>query len=184
LSEWPGLPPAVLRPNSSCTMFVGPPTALRKKLWKHQAAAMEFAVRHLNRTVSPCLIRMPTGTGKTGVIACLTRLSNTGSSLVLTPWAHLRNQMVADLEKGFWDTINATPNKQRIVSIFPSTAEKQLKSDEPKVIIATFTTLNDLRLNHTKTYEALAGAISLVLVDEGHYEPAVEWGKSVKGPRP
>src|SRR5205823_4048982 len=52
-----------------------------------------------------------------------------------------------------------------------------------QVIVATFTTLNDLRLHQSKVYEALADAVSLVVVDEGHYEPAVEWGKSVKGLR-
>jgi len=162
-------------------MFSPIPATVRKKLWKHQRNALDFAVDHLNRTDSPCLIRMPTGTGKTGIIACLTMLSNRNSSLVLTPWAHLRNQMVSDLKKGFWDTIGTTPSKHEIVSIFPSNAETEVKSSEAQVIVATFTTLNDLRLNYSALYRELAGAISLVLVDEGHYEPAVEWGKSVKG---
>src|SRR5262249_19449533 len=151
------------------------------KLWQHQADALDFAIDHLNNLDSPCLIRMPTGTGKTGIIACLTRLSNQDSSLVLTPWAHLRNQMVADLEKGFWKKVDLTPKKLEVVSMFPSTAKEILKSSEPQVIVATFTTLNDLRLNDADAYEALAQAVSLVIVDEGHYEPAVEWGKSVKG---
>lgn len=63
--------------------------ATKRKLCQHQADALGFAIDHLNNLDSPCLIRMPTGTGKTGIIACLTRLSNQDSSLVLTPWAHL-----------------------------------------------------------------------------------------------
>jgi hypothetical protein len=157
------------------------PSTVKNKLWKHQTAALDFAVDHLNRTDPACLIRMPTGTGKTGVIACLARISNQDSSLVLTPWAHLRSQMVSDLEKGFWKTISTTPTKHEIVSIFPSTAEKELQPVGAKVIVATFTTLNDLRLNHPAVYQKLANSVSLVVVDEGHYEPAVEWGKSVKG---
>jgi hypothetical protein len=153
----------------------------RCKLWQQQAEALDFAIDHLNNLDSPCLIRMPTGTGKTGIIACLTRLSNRGSSLVLTPWAHLRNQMVADLERGFWKKLDLKPKKLEVVSMFPSTAKDIVKSSEPQVIVATFATLNDLRLNHTDTYKALAKIVSVVVVDEGHYEPALEWGKSVKG---
>jgi superfamily II DNA or RNA helicase len=162
------------------TMFNTLFTETKQKLWKHQANALDFAIDHLNKWDSPCLIRMPTGTGKTGVIACLTRFSNQGSSLVLTPWAHLRNQMVADLERNFWKKIDLIPKKLRVVSMFPSTAKEILEFKEPQVIIATFATLNDLRNNQIDLYSTLAETISLVIVDEGHYEPAVEWGKSVK----
>lgn len=83
----------------------------KRRLWHHQSDALDFAVGHLNQYDSPCLIRMPTGTGKTGVIACLTRLSNGKSSLVLTPWVNLRTQMVRDLEKGFWEKVKIEPKK-------------------------------------------------------------------------
>ena len=84
-------------------MFELIPNAAKSKLWKHQSIALGFMVKHLSELNSPCLVRMPTGTGKTGLIACLTRLSNQESSLVLTPWAHLRNQMISDLDKAFWE---------------------------------------------------------------------------------
>lgn len=162
-------------------MFDSISAAIENKLWKHQVEALDFAIDHLNDLDSPCLIRMPTGTGKTGIIACLTMLSNQGCSLVLTPWAHLRNQMVADLERDFWTEVKLTPPRRSVVPAFPSKAKEILESKEFQVIVATFATLNDLRLNYAKTYEKLAAAIELVVVDEGHYEPAVEWGKSVKG---
>jgi superfamily II DNA or RNA helicase len=154
---------------------------IEAKLWKHQREAIVFAINHLKSFDSPCLIRMPTGTGKTGVIACLTRQSNHGSSLVLTPWAHLRNQMVADLATGFWQKIGVTPLKRDVVDLFPTTVKNVLKASAPQVIVATFATLNELRLDYSAEYDKLAAAISLVVVDEGHYEPAVEWKKSVTG---
>jgi hypothetical protein len=52
-------------------MFDSLTAEMRKKLYFHQAAALDFAIGHLNRSTAACLIRMPTGTGKTGVIACL-----------------------------------------------------------------------------------------------------------------
>jgi hypothetical protein len=124
---------------------------------------------------------MPTGTGKTGVIACLTRLSNHGSSLVLTPWANLRAQMIDDLHERFWKERDLDPGEPKVVEMLPSSARSVLRAKHPQVIVATFATLNDLRREHKDTYESLAGTVSLVVVDECHYEPAVEWGKSVKG---
>jgi hypothetical protein len=162
-------------------MFAAISKEAKRKLWKHQAYALDFAIDHLNGLDSPSLIRMPTGTGKTGVIACLSRMSNPRSTLVLTPWAHLRSQMVADLANGFWKKVDLTPSAVKVESISPSTADKALQSNEPRVLVATFATLNDLRLNYPSTYASLADFVSLVIVDEGHYEPAVEWGKSVKG---
>lgn len=162
-------------------MFDAIPEATKSKLWEHQKDALSFAIKHLNTFEAPCLIRMPTGTGKTGVIACLTRVANKGSSLVLTPWAHLRNQMLSDLEKGFWVKVDMMPEPISIASMFPSNAKEILKESERKVIVATFATLNQLRREDDDTYRKLADAVSLVVVDEGHYEPAVEWGKSVKG---
>ena len=162
-------------------MFDALPQPTKQKLWKHQTAALRFAIKHLNQEDSPCLIRMPTGTGKTGLIACLTCQSNQGSSLVLTPWAHLRNQMLADLATGFWNKIGVTPQKRDVVEMFPTTAKDVLKANGPQVIVATFATLNELRVDHSAEYDKLAKAISLVVVDEGHYEPAVEWKKSVTG---
>ena len=112
-------------------MFDALPQPTKQKLWKHQTAALRFAIKHLNQEDSPCLIRMPTGTGKTGLIACLTCQSNQGSSLVLTPWAHLRNQMLADLATGFWNKIGVTPQKRDVVEMFPTTAKDVLKANGP-----------------------------------------------------
>jgi hypothetical protein len=162
-------------------MFNNTPEAIKAKLWEHQKKALAFAIKHLNELQSPCLIRMPTGTGKTGVIACLTRSANEGSSLVLTPWKHLRNQMVYDLEDGFWKKIGFVPEPTTVVSMFPSNAKDILETPARQVIVTTFKSLNQLRHEDEKTYEKLANAVSLVVVDEGHYEPAVEWSKSVKG---
>lgn len=161
-------------------MFSTLPATAKPKLWPHQVKALTFAIDHLNSLATPCLVRMPTGTGKTGVIACLTKLSNAGSSLVLTPWAHLRDQMVNDLTVKFWDKVGLKPKSTDVLPMLPSTAKKLLDRTDPTVLVGTFATLNDLRLNHPELYKSLAATISLVVVDEGHYEPAVEWGKSVK----
>ena len=162
-------------------MFDELPTEIRDKLWDHQATSVDFAIHHLNTESSPCLIRMPTGTGKTGIVACLTLLSNKGKSLVLTPWAALRNQMVADITTGFWSKLDLPPSELEVSAMVPSNAKQLLDVMESRVFVATFAALNQIRRTDEATYQKLENSIDLVIVDEGHYEPAVEWGKSVKG---
>jgi superfamily II DNA or RNA helicase len=107
-------------------MFHALSKEVRKRLWPHQDQAIAFAVRHLNENQSTCLIRMPTGTGKTGVIACLTRLAHERSSLVLTPWANLRTQMIRALESGFWSEVGLKPGRPAVVEMLPSDAHSVL----------------------------------------------------------
>lgn len=86
-----------------------------------------------------------------------------------------------DLSKDFWNKVQLTPKRTEVVELKPSIAEKLLQSDEPRIYVSTFSTLNQLRREYKEVYESLAARLSLTIVDEGHYEPAVEWGKSVKG---
>lgn len=150
------------------------------KLWKHQRAALRFLANYLQNYDGPCVIRMPTGTGKTGVIACASLLSPSGRTLVLTPWSNLRDQMIGDLKQGFWSKIGAPPPPGAVVGMLPTTTEAVLKRKDVKVIVCTFSTLTKLRQTMNAAYVELASQIDLVIVDECHYEPAIEWGKSVK----
>jgi hypothetical protein len=47
-------------------------------------------------------------------------------------------------------------------------------------LVATFATLVAIFKRYRKQYDELAAKLSQVFVDEGHYEPAVEWGQAVK----
>lgn len=159
-------------------MFQDIPGSL--KLWAHQHGALSFIIDHLRSNSDPCLVRMPTGTGKTGVVACLSLLSATGRTLVLTPWANLRDQMVEALRHGFWGSIGEVAPTKKVVSMMPSTAEDEIKT-AASVLVCTFATLTELRRERPNVYAALAASIDVVFVDECHYEPALEWGKAVKG---
>lgn len=159
--------------------FAKAPSAMA--LWPHQRAAVDLVVEHLNKAGGPCLIRMPTGTGKTGVIATLAVLCTTGRALVITPWTNLRDQVIRSVQGGFWAQIAFTDPRPKVVELFPKTVEDVLKDSTTKVMVCSFTALNDIRRDRTIDYDKLAAFIDLVIVDEGHYEPAVEWGRSVKG---
>jgi hypothetical protein len=160
-------------------MYADVPEDLR--LWPHQKSALAFLTRHLNGSTDPCLVRMPTGTGKTGVIACLSLLSAEGRTLVLTPWSNLRDQMVDALKDGFWASVRRVAPAGKIVAMLPSTAEVVIRDAGVKVIVCTFTTLTDLSRTAPALYQELAAFVETVVVDECHYEPAIEWGRAVKG---
>lgn len=150
-------------------------------LWSHQKDALEFLIARLNGNAGPCLVRMPTGTGKTGVIACLSLLSASGRTLVLTPWSNLRDQMVGELKDGFWTSVGRVAPAAKIVEMLPSTAKAVIEDVQVKVIVCTFTTLTDLSRTNPGLYQELSTSVETVVVDECHYEPAIEWGRAVKG---
>jgi sugar-specific transcriptional regulator TrmB len=133
----------------------------------------------------PVLVRMPTGTGKTGVIAISAYFgNNNGSTLILTPWKHLCDQLIEDLKNEFWNNINYQDRLNNIfvpIRFYPSTIEKFLQNnDSRKIFVGSLSGLQTLQRKNIDLYNKLAEQISLVIVDEGHYEPAVLWGRSVK----
>lgn len=112
-------------------------------LWDHQRDAIYFVVEHLNNSNEPCLVRMPTGTGKTGVIAALALLCTSGRTLVITPWTNLRDQVVRSLQGSFWAQIGFAAPKSKVVELFPKTVEDVLKDGGTNVMVCTFSALND-----------------------------------------
>ena len=159
-------------------VFNSIPETVKIKLWPHQREAVDFAVNHLNNHQGTCIVRMPTGTGKTGVIASLAALANPGQTLVLTPWVHLKHQLIDDITLRFWSRIDVDAPNLAISELLPSNVEQTLGN--ARILISSFTCLTDIRRNHPEQYKALKRQISLIVVDEGHYEPAVEWGQSIK----
>lgn len=157
-------------------------------LWKHQEDAINSVIRHFNESKNnekkSFLIRMPTGTGKTGVIATLSLYIIPGSVLIITPWRKLRTQMKNDIKTKFWEKINHQLPKENIVEFVPSKISKYLCSNNsvqiPKVFICTFSTLVILYRKNKEIYDKLSAHINAVIIDEGHYEPALNWGRAVK----
>lgn len=146
-------------------------------------------VNEINPSYFPTLTRMPTGSGKTGVIAISTYFGNqNGSTLILTPWKNLCDQLQKDLDADFWDKNISISKEDYSKYIFktdrmlPSKVEKYLKNkqNERFVLVGTLSGLQSLLRDHPYSYKELCEKIKLVVVDEGHYEPAVLWGRAVK----
>lgn len=159
----------------------------RDGLWQHQIGAVEMVERFLNERKSAkgpsALVRMPTGTGKSGVIAVAAQeLVSAEDVLLLTPWDALVKQLADDVASRFWARIGAPePSGKELVRIYPSTAETELlRHGAGTIWMATIATLQRLHATGSAAYAQLRDRLGLVVVDEGHYEPARSWSEAVR----
>ena len=170
-------------------------TLVGEHLWPHQREGLLLVERYLDAFAAPtsdvegraALIQMPTGTGKTAVLAVAAHLFPPAKNvLVLTPWDALADQLRRDLSLRLWQNIKVDPpSAKRAVRIFPSSVESVLGEDaaESLVLVATIATLQQAQAKRPAAYELLKNRIDLVLVDEGHYEPALRWARAIRGLR-
>ena len=154
-------------------------------LWPHQIKALTVIERYIRaRPARAALIRMPTGTGKSGVIAVAAKsLKEAPSVLVVTPWLHLREQITIDIDYRFWQTIGIASDQwsKEVKEIVPGSIRTfALAGKTPRVLVCTIQTLQTIHRTDPKAYARLREEVSLVLVDEGHREPAPEWAQAVR----
>ena len=217
-----------------------------RPLWDHQRRAISLSVAYLaankeltaeGGAIEAALIKMPTGTGKSGVIAVLCRcLPDVKKVLVLTPRTALSEQLRRDVACRFWSFLGfEVPLQPRrgppkpftadsvaagnpvetaeVVEFLPKSSSnflRAVRSEERIVAIGTLQALDHIRRTADGDVEPesdagdgeaddadevdLAGispeearevlkqlsVFDLVVVDEGHYEPAASWSRSVR----
>lgn len=127
------------------------------------------------------LVHMPTGSGKTAVIASLARCLQThGPVLVLTPRVGLRRQLAADIDKRFFMHASVDPATlpRRVLTLDDGASHPGDLNDV--VLVTTVQLLTSIQRRQRKLHKDLLRATVLVLFDEGHYEPAVVWSEAVR----
>lgn len=193
-----------------------------QQLWEHQRAAIGTAVAYLAADPKllsrpdhreAALLKLPTGTGKSAIVAVLARcLFSVKSTLVLTPREALASQLHNDVRYRFWARIGLSNVQEGVCvadakevgsELEPISTQLLLPSqisealEEPKhsrrMLIGTHQALEAIRrLSRSTAKEhqvraaqardliAMLQSFDLVIVDEGHYEPAVTWSKGVR----
>lgn len=157
-------------------------------LWKHQREAVAVVLKYVEafkkrKTGGAALVHMPTGTGKTGVIAALARcVPSIGCVLVVAPRVALRDQLWRDLSGRFFSRLERKPANisKEVVAQDHMAAEARDKSLADKVIVTTIQKLDRLRKTEDPLYTRLRRETSLLVFDEGHYEPALVWREAVR----
>jgi superfamily II DNA or RNA helicase len=164
------------------------PNAVALKLWPHQVQAIKVVKTYLSSgSKGSALVRMPTGSGKTGVIACLAQyLSGSGCVVVVAPWKQLVTQTVDEVATAFWAKVGVSaPSLRACARLTPAEAPSLSKTTkfENTVFVTTFAGLQQLATKAPATYKKLASKCDLALVDEGHREPAPRWAEAVRALR-
>ena len=137
---------------------------------------------HAGETTEACLINMPTGSGKSGVITCCCRcLDNINSALVLSPRIAIRDQLYTDIKSGFFDIIGENPDKKNQPFLIKNSSTFAAVDDhQDKSYVLTIQSIISLYKNNNDSFNSISNNIDIVLVDEGHYEPAPTWGNAIR----
>jgi superfamily II DNA or RNA helicase len=159
-------------------------------LWGHQRDAVDkmrkyISDYHNNKVNGSGLVYMPTGSGKTGVIATLARcIPRIGCVLILTPRIALREQLVRDVRGRFFEHLKRSPEiidiPKNVIEFVGSFEDLELQDIESTVLISTIQKLQTMNIRNLEQFEKLSNDISLVIFDEGHYEPARTWSRVIR----
>lgn len=134
-----------------------------------------------------CLVHMPTGSGKTGVMAVLAARRAVGRPvLVVCPSAALVTQLREEFESLFWQTIGAPDiwRPDSVVQALPGSIDALSNtinnaSSKRVIVVATIQAVQQIyAAGHDDKLQKLIGT---VLFDEGHREPAPSWAKVIRG---
>jgi superfamily II DNA or RNA helicase len=166
--------------------FTAPTTPLLDQLplWPHQSEAIIRMRRYIadyqtGSVEGSALVHMPTGSGKTGVIATIARcLPEVGCTLILAPRIALRQQLVRDVESRFFNhlqlpfSLDEIP--KQVLEITGDGSMPKVADYESTILIATIQKIYRMAHNAPE-WDELVKHISLIVIDEGHYEPAASW---------
>lgn len=212
---------AGIRHLASYAFWQGEPE--QPSLWEHQRAAIATVVGYLNGDKAiperpehkeAALLKLPTGTGKSGIIAVVARcLPKTRRVLILTPRTALTEQLLKDVRYRFWmhigfehegtalftaeaDDVGADLETAHVQQLLPSKMDAigyhlDESTSDRTVLVGTHQALSEIRnvardrddgrcLRAAALLSKIQNDFDLVIVDEGHYEPAISWSQGVR----
>lgn len=143
-----------------------------------QQQSVQCALQYAGSTISgdtnkSCLISLPTGAGKTGVISVVAHYAVQQRILVLCHRTAVRNQLVKEISGGFFaktcpgTVIDTKPVYRQVDDI-----------SENGIYVSTFQKLNRLG---TTALDEMKRLFDLIIIDEGHSEPSPVWQTLVRG---
>ena len=155
---------------------------IKKALWIGLRDCQRQSVEHsLTYTKAPltatskqaCLISLPTGAGKTGVIAVVAHHAEQRRVLVLCHRTAVRQQLLKEIRGAFF--IKTCPGIEiSLKNVFDGVDDLTGEG----IYLATFQKLNRLGKDQL---DLVKQAFDLIIIDEGHSEPSPVWQTLVRG---
>ncbi len=142
----------------------------------YQKKAIETISKYLKDDITDvdCLIVLPTGTGKTGVMTCAVNLFSNKNFLVVVPNATLPQQIKKEINSAFWEKIKYYPKKASVAKCYNETTD----FSGCNTIIITIQKLLHIYKNNISDFKELSEWTDIVFYDEGHHEPSKEWAEA------
>ncbi|WP_084589484.1 DEAD/DEAH box helicase [Cobetia amphilecti] len=153
---------------------------INDELWGNlrvcQKRSLEIAFDYLKSPIvhpmKSCLISIPTGGGKTGVMAVLCHKAKQGKILVLSHRRAVCNQIRMEIASGF-----VKEKSNGLDEMDKSVYSNLSNPSESGVYITTFQMLSNMDKEELDVFK---NTLDLIIVDEGHAEPAPLWRKLVR----
>lgn len=161
---------------------------IEELLWSHQNESIMMLIQYMDDfhhgiTNQAALVQMPTGSGKSGIIAYLSRcLPDIGLTIVLTPRLSLREQLSSDISGRFFNHIGyPIDGLNKEVKIITEGSSNNFESISNKdIIVMTIQMMVSIEKNNVDVFNSLSSNAEMLIIDEGHYEPAKEWSKTIR----
>ncbi|MFC3680160.1 DEAD/DEAH box helicase [Bacterioplanoides pacificum] len=134
--------------------------------------ALNYVSTPLEEEVKSCLISLPTGAGKSGVIAVVSQKATQQSVLILCHRRAVCDQLYTEVSGGFF--------RDRAEGEDISLKPVYDKVDDTSRHGIYVTTFQKLQTFDSSQLEQLKRNIDLVIVDEGHAEPSPVWRNLVR----
>lgn len=161
-------------------------------LWPCQHRAVEAALSYadhfeaLSENVAKpsMVVCMPTGSGKTAVIGTLARcVPRFGTTVVVSPRIAITDQLYREVSGRLFVKLGldaAIIPKTTLRLVKPHAADLDGRELDDLVVFMTIQQLQRWHEAKVPAFERLLDSTSLLIFDEGHYEPAPAWSETVR----
>lgn len=140
-----------------------------------QQKSIRVALGYFRSPVSnkSCLVSLPTGAGKSGVICTLSHLTKHKRVLILCHRRAVCDQLIKELSGAFFSLVapeESIQSKEVYASVDNSDAEG--------IYVSTFQKLQTMEPDAIQKFKK---DIDLLIIDEGHSEPSPVWSQIARG---
>lgn len=157
-------------------MTVVVPESIISELRDCQRKSINTISKYINEhSEGSCLISLPTGSGKSGVICCIAHYSDLERILVVTHRRAVCNQLYRQLKGAFFEKILQKNYDSRLIK---KTVRNDISSEGHEGIHCT--TFQKLTSMTVEDIDKLKNSFQLILIDEGHAEPSPQWGTVIR----
>jgi superfamily II DNA or RNA helicase len=155
--------------------------SLNDVLWRSlricQQGSIQTALRYLRKPLAEdpksCLISLPTGAGKSGVISVISHKATQDKTLVLCHRRAVCDQLYSELSGKFFKE-RAEGEAIHLKRVFKNVDDTTSNG----IYVSTFQKLQSFT---SAQLEELKQNIDLIIIDEGHAEPSPVWSTLVRG---